>query len=234
MHWHRTKIDMPSIGRQRSRDSDAEIERGRYTPNEMKQMPSQLPRRSFCLMSLAVLVALGWLACPLAAKNYDAGGGPSAVYVIRHAEKPDSADDPNLSSKGYERAKALAGVIPQHFCTPDFIFATAPSKHSVRPLETVRPLAEVLKMKILDPYADADYAKLAHDLLTDPRYSGKTILVCWHHGAIPNLAKALGAKDAPDKWNPDVFDRVWLLKFADGKVQFLNLPQKAMPGDSEN
>ena len=130
--------------------------------------------------------------------------GPKAIYIIRHAEKPDSdsnsdsdADsnpDPNLTPKGIERAKALVHVIPDHFCTPDFIFATAPSKHSNRPIETVTPLAKALNMPILDPYASADFANLAHDLLTDPKYSAKTILICWHHGKLPALAQALGAR----------------------------------------
>src|SRR5271170_704397 len=65
---------------------------------------------------------------------------PSAIFIIRHAEKPDSDDDPNLTPRGYERAKALADVIPKHFCRPDFIWATARSRRSNRPFETVTPL----------------------------------------------------------------------------------------------
>ena len=100
-------------------------------------------------------------------------------------------------------------------------------------METVQPLARAVHEKVLDEYADADFAKLAHELLTDPKYSGKTILICWHHGEIPTLAKALGANDAPDKWKGEEFDRVWELTFADGQVRFKNLPEKALPGDSE-
>ena len=35
--------------------------------------------------------------------------------------------------------------------------------------------------------------QLAAELLTNPRYASKTVLVCWHHGKIPRLAKALGS-----------------------------------------
>jgi phosphohistidine phosphatase SixA len=185
------------------------------------------------LLPFAALLALAWSSSPTRAKEPDALRGPTTIYIIRHGERPESKDDPNLTPKGYQRADALAHDFPPQFFTPDFIWATAPSKHSNRPLETVTPLARALHEKILDEYADADFAKLAHDLLTEPQYSGKTILICWHHGEIPNLAKALGAKDVPDKWKAEDFDRVWVLTFTDGQVQFKNLPEKALPGDSE-
>ena len=42
------------------------------------------------------------------------------------------------------------------------------------------------------------------------------MLVCWHHGRIPELAAALGATKAPGRWGDAVFDRVWVVTF-DGK-----------------
>lgn len=159
--------------------------------------------------------------------------GPSVIYIIRHAEKPDSTDDSDLAPKGVERAKALAETFPAHFSKPDFIVATAPSKHSNRPMETLAPLAAALHLKAADPFADDEVDKLAHELLTQPQYAGKTILICWHHGDIPALAKALGAKKVPDPWPENVFDRVWKLTFTAGTVQFENLPQRTLPGDSE-
>ena len=50
---------------------------------------------------------------------------------------------------------------------------------------------------------------------------------------IPELAKALGVTDAPEKWNSAVFDRVWEITFENGKATFLDLPEKALPGDSD-
>jgi Histidine phosphatase superfamily (branch 1) len=70
--------------------------------------------------------------------------GPRIVMIIRHAEKPAGTEgekDPNLSDRGYERAAALAKVIPERFPKPDFLIATRRSKHSNRPVETVTPLA---------------------------------------------------------------------------------------------
>jgi len=33
-------------------------------------------------------------------------------------------------------------------------------------------------------YADDDFGQLAAELLTNPKYGGKTVLVCWHHGRL--------------------------------------------------
>jgi hypothetical protein len=180
-----------------------------------------------------LLFVLSITAMAAPAQDRQVHASPKCIFIIRHAEKPDSRDDVNLTAKGYQRAEALAHVIPDRFGVPDFIWATAATKHSVRPLETIQPLAKALHMMVLHTYTDGEVAKLAADLLSDSRYSGKTILVCWHHGEIPALAKALGVADAPAAWNPEVFDRIWVLRFVDGQVQFQDLPQKALPGDSE-
>jgi len=115
------------------------------------------------------------------------------VLLMRHAEKSADPLDPDLSPKGRERADRLVTYIPDTFHTPDFIFATALSKHSRRPFETVAPLAKATGVPIDATFADQDYGALAHELASDPRFSGKLILVCWHHGNIPSLAHALKA-----------------------------------------
>src|SRR6478672_2317427 len=71
-------------------------------------------------------------------------GGPSRIILMRHADKPDDPDDPDLSAAGVARAEHLATYIPQIFGKPDYIIATARSKHSDRPLETVVPLARAV------------------------------------------------------------------------------------------
>jgi phosphohistidine phosphatase SixA len=162
--------------------------------------------------------------------------GPHIVMIIRHAEKPDQTDgdkDPNLSKQGYERADALAKVIPEHFPKPDFLIATKKSKSSARPIETITPLSKAIHENIESDYKDDDFAQEAHEVLTDPKYAGKVVLIAWHHGKIPELAKALGVKDCPDKWNSKVFDRVWEITYDNGVATWQDLPQKALPGDSD-
>lgn len=135
---------------------------------------------------------------------------------MRHAEKTGDPNDPNLSDAGQARADRLARYVPDTFGMPDFIIATAPSRHSNRPFQTVEPLAKALSLTVDQGWADQDYGSLAEALLSEPRFTGKHIAVCWHHGNIPNMLHALGAPDGayPDPWGRDVFDLVLVLEFA--------------------
>jgi len=162
--------------------------------------------------------------------------GPRMVMIIRHAEKPDSTvgpKDPNLSKRGFERADALAKVIPDHFPKPDFLIATQKTEGSNRPVETITPLAAALHETIDTTFKEDEFAQAAKAVLTDPKYAGKVVLIAWHHGKIPELAKALGVKDAPDKWDSKVFDRVWEITYDDKRATWKDVPESALPGDSE-
>src|SRR4051794_31238422 len=140
-----------------------------------------------------------------------ASAPPREGVIIRHAEKPDG-DSIHLSPEGRRRAEVLPRLFepprPDPFPKPDFIFATKQSAHSNRPVETVTPLAQTLHLDVNAHFENDEYPKLADELLTNPRYTGKVVLVCWHHGTIPELAKKLKAQDVPDKWHDSAFDRV--------------------------
>ena len=159
------------------------------------------------------------------------GKPPGLVILIRHAEKPgeskghyltdDETKDPNLAPAGYFRAGAYAAYFdPKRngglYPAIDHIFATKASHASNRPVLTVTPLAAALGKKI---HADFDnkpegIQQLAGALLSGT-YAGQTILVCWHHGTLPDVAKALGYDNAP-KIPGTSFDVVWQLAWASG------------------
>jgi len=162
--------------------------------------------------------------------------GPRMVMIIRHAEKPDNTGgpkDPNLSKRGFERAEALAKVIPEHFPRPDFLIATQKTEGSNRPVETITPLATALHETIDTTFKEDEFEQAAHAVLTDPKYAGKVVLIAWHHGKIPELAKALSVKDAPATWDSKVFDRVWEITYDDKGAVWKDVPENALPGDSE-
>jgi hypothetical protein len=186
------------------------------------------------LLLAAALAALGCPAGSAPKKTF-----PRQVLLIRHAEKPGDGGDAGLSAAGRKRAEALPELFrksdsrPDPFPAPDYIFAAAASKRSNRSAETVAPLARQLKLRVDTRFANQQYAELAALLLSDPRYEGKTVLVCWHHGTLPELAKGLGAPAAPEKWKDSVFNRVWVVSYAGGRAALADRPQSLLPGDPE-
>ena len=162
----------------------------------------------------------------------DGPGRPAEILIIRHAEKPEPEPDVHLNDRGRARAEALPGLFTSRFARPEFLFAAAQSKFSNHSYETIAPLARALDLPIDNHLPDQKYRALAKLILTDPRYRGKRVLICWHHESIPRLARALGATDAPTKWRDKVYDRVWRLRYSGERVAFENLPQQLLPGDS--
>jgi hypothetical protein len=73
----------------------------------------------------------------------------------------------------------------------------------------------------------------AHELLGNPRYQGARIALCWHHGEIADLARALQAADAPDHWDPDVFDHIWQIDYGLDHPKLTKVHQKLLYGDSD-
>jgi hypothetical protein len=158
--------------------------------------------------------------------------------LIRHAEKlTDGRQD--LSAVGFERAKVVpklfggvSGTAPHNLPRPDFLFATHVSAHSNRPVETITPLSATLGLPISSDVADKDFAVLAKELLSG-KYAGKVVLVSWHHGTLPEFARALGGTPPYDKWPETQFDRVWKIDYKDGKATLTDLPQGLLAGDSK-
>jgi broad specificity phosphatase PhoE len=165
---------------------------------------------------------------------------PRCVLLIRHAEKPEREDMAvHLTAVGKKRAELLPELFvksdqrPDPFPRPDFLFAAANSKSSHRSVETTTPLAEKMKMKLHAEIKNEDFGRLAKEILGEAKFSGKTVLIAWHHGKIPEFARALGATDAPPTWSGKSFDRVWEIAYGPaGKVTFRDRPQALLPEDS--
>ena len=108
--------------------------------------------------------------------------------------------------------------------TPDFLFATAPTNSSSRPVETITPTAQALQFFLNNPaltinkkYTNdtSGIQALTSEILQNPNtYGGKIILIAWHHGTIPALTEAFGvpASQLPwSKWPGTVFDLVFYI-----------------------
>ena len=189
-------------------------------------------KRGFWVLLVVLLAGAGTGWCQNGAASPPP---PATILIIRHAEKlTDGRQD--LSPVGYQRATLLPKLFDgsrADLPVPQFLFATHLSKHSNRPVETVTPLAAALKLPIDSAVMNDDYAALARELLSG-RYAGKVVLVAWHHGNIPALTTALGARPPYTPWPAEQFDRVWRIDYKDGKATLQDLPQRLLPGDAQH
>jgi len=170
--------------------------------------------------------------------------GPAHVMIIRHAEDPgdDKTKDPRgLSDAGELRATSLHKLFEDprkdHSALPrpDFIFAATSGKDSARSELTVSKLpGHLTNVAVNTSYKNDDWPKLVHDLLTDPKYAGKNILISWHHSNASKMVKEFKATPVPKHWPDDVYDRVWMVSFdKQGKATFEDLPQDLLPKDAK-
>jgi broad specificity phosphatase PhoE len=156
-------------------------------------------------------------ALTLAANAQD-GPKNAVVLIIRHAE--DAGSGHGLSPRGEERAEAyknyfLNFTVDSKRREPNDVLVAADSKQSHRPRLTVEPFAKAAKLPIDSSFGNKQPTDLAAELRAN--HQGKVILICWHHGQIPALLRALGA--APEtllpngKWPKTVYDWVILVSY---------------------
>jgi hypothetical protein len=142
----------------------------------------------------------------------------STVLLVRHDEKngdpcEDGDGDPGLSPAGQARAAAyvqyfenltirsLDGTRSQRVKL-NSLFAAKDSANSERPRLTLEPLAAARNLPFdYSSVADKDYDELV-SILLGTAYDNSTILVCWHHGQIVQLADNLLVANGNPMPNP--------------------------------
>jgi broad specificity phosphatase PhoE len=177
---------------------------------------------------------------------------PSIIMLIRHAEKqPDDPGPPpfgitedgiankhSLTVRGWQRAGALVDFFAKPtppVATPHVIYAAVAStsaeaddEHkSLRPQETVAPLARRLGLTVDSSYPVDQVEALATEL----RSRTGVVLVAWEHKHIPLIAAALQAR-TPSTWPDHRFDMVWLLTSREGGYDFTAVNQSLLNGDA--
>jgi hypothetical protein len=143
----------------------------------------------------------------------------------------------------YNSSKVNAGQ--SRFPTPNFLFATRASNSSSRPVETITPLAQALQFLNNDPAIKVHHHfkndtkginGLKSEILNTPAtYGGQVILICWHHGTIPQLTEAFGVPSSQlpwSKWPGTVFDRIFCITWSSGKASLVAEYQQLLYGDS--
>lgn len=193
-------------------------------------------------MHRRLLVAILLASARIFAAHAQDGPKDSVVLIIRHAEDADSGQ--GISPRGEERAEAyknyfLNFAVDSKRLKPNVVFAAKGSKKSQRPRLTLEPFAKATQLKIDAHFGNNQSAELATDLRANHR--GKVILICWRHGNIPVLLRALGAKPKrflPNgKWPDSVYNWVILLSFdQDGHLipsSSRRIDEHLMPGGSQ-
>lgn len=172
--------------------------------------------------------------------------------LVRHAEKPAKDPPPygvtgkgdhskeSLEVRGWQRAGALIGLFapvnghhPAALAKPQFLYASKPvrRKGSRRPVETITPLADKLKIEINSDFQRSNFK----DMLDDVFSCKGTVLICWQREYIPEIALRIleGRKLAPSEWPEDRFDVTWVFDLhpRSGKYRFKQVPQNLLTGD---
>jgi hypothetical protein len=170
---------------------------------------------------------------------------PARIIILRHGEKHNSN---NLCGIGEQRAQALAkqylgrGATKSLFAhgeQPAAIFAI--TEHTI---ETIKPTAQSWGLTVIPYSAPDDDGKAkeedalntqtrqaAKDVLADPRYSGKIVIMTWEHDHIANeklakehpegvtLRQLLNldkAVDVPESWSDSNYDFFWIVDYTPG------------------
>ncbi|MDO8804061.1 MAG: histidine phosphatase family protein [Elusimicrobiota bacterium] len=196
-------------------------------------------RKTILTLALITVAALACAAAAFAA--------PAQVIIIRHAEKNEYGS--GLSEQGFRRAAALVkffqtGPAVTRCGTPAAIYAAAPKNEdsSIRSIQTVAPLALALRIDINANFTRGQTHKLAREIMENPAYEGRMVLISWQHGNIPNVIRELAEynnsgqavqNSLPYEWPDEAFDRAWILDLSRGRVvSFKDVPQRLLPGDS--
>jgi hypothetical protein len=152
---------------------------------------------------------------------------PAAIILMRHAEKPPDKSRAELSEAGRARAARLVVRVPELLGRPDVLLAAADKTGSIRPRETLEPLAAATGLAIRQ-FPDHESERLAEALLTDPDFAGRRLVISWRHKALPTLARALGAppKLCPDPWPQALYDLILRFDYEpEGQVRTSALTQ---------
>lgn len=124
---------------------------------------------------------------------------PTAIYVVRHAEKATGGKDPDLTAGGHARAQNIATMLQKAGIT--HIFSTP----FARTQQTASPLAQRSNVPV------ESYDPRAPQALVDKVKSlDGAVLVVGHSNTVPELVRLFGGPPGADIPDSE-YDRLYLL-----------------------
>jgi len=164
-----------------------------------------------------LIVAMSMLASVVASGA--ALAEPSAIYLVRHAEKGTDAKDPSLTPRGLARAGNIAAILGQAGITAIFSTPTA------RTQQTAAPLAQRLgvTVQLYDPRAPlalVEQVKALHG----------AVLVVGHSNTLPELVRMFGGAPGADIGDDEYARLYQLLRGPDGQMKTILLGSPPLDG----
>ncbi len=164
-------------------------------------------------MRLKTLLTPVWMLVLTQALRGSVPAPSTTVILIRHAERASLiAPDSPLSDQGRRRAAGLAYLLDQYH--PVALIAS----DRVRTQQTLQPLSVRLHepIRIWDAQSTDSLGQYLRTA-----YPGETVIVCWHHDHMAELARALGVRGKLPGWSLFTYDKIWTVTLeGDGKVAF--------------
>jgi len=143
--------------------------------------------------------------------------GAMDVILVRHADKDIRRGDYNLTPIGFQRAIALASLIPACFGAPNRIitFYLDPiTMKNARSYQSAVPLAVATGINITIDGASRMNSFEQGQLIRNTATAGaERVVMFWEHRRMPELARGLGLEVLPEIANDD-FDQLLLFRFA--------------------
>lgn len=158
---------------------------------------------------MKTLIFLLVLLCSFTA----AAAQSKTILLVRHAEKIDESQDPELSPAGKERAERLVKKIGRF--RPGAFYST----NYKRTRDTIAPLA-ARRRKPVQTYD----ARLPQALIDEIMKSKtKRFVIAGHSNTIPGLANLITKKELFKNLADSEFSVIWLIKLKDGKIRKFEL-----------
>ena len=145
--------------------------------------------------------------------SYSIVAQKKTIILVRHAEKVDASQDPELTEAGKQRAERLAKIVKKY--KPGAIYST----DFKRTRDTAAPMAarRRLKVEIYDPKNPAD--------LIDTIMKSKTkrFMIVGHSNTIPGLANLLGKKELFKNLDDAEHGVIWIVRLKDGELRKIEI-----------
>jgi hypothetical protein len=188
-----------------------------------------------------------------AMKSATATARPAKIIILRHAKKQNKHE---LSDLGLRRAKALAKQFLGSKANPSLLLPSekpaailAITAHTI---ETAKPAAKTWGLKAKasrmpgrdkgnqkDSDLDKATKRAAQDVLNNPAYRGKTVIMVWEHKHIASKdnnkaqtsLRALLRLDRanpppPKKWKGDNYNFFWIVSYGPGNRVTVDTSQR--------